>query len=74
MLKVKQLCKAYHSEYDVTYSQSMIAQCGKRSHNYDEVTFFSSSQNGEEGGRLTRKPRQNYCQCDVTLPDCVVSL
>ena len=29
MLKVKQFSKTYHSEYDMTYSQSMIAHCGK---------------------------------------------
>ena len=30
MLKVKQFSKTYHSEYDVTYSQSTIAHCGKK--------------------------------------------
>jgi len=73
MLKVRKFSKSYHSEYDVTYSQSMIAHCGKISHNYNEVKFFSSSQNRGKGGRLTRKAKQIYCQCDVTLPDCVVS-
>ena len=73
MLKVKQLNHTYHSEYDMTYSQSTIAHCGKISHEYNEVNFFSSSQNREEGGRMTRKAKQNYCQCDVTLPDCVAS-
>ena len=74
MLKVKHFSKTYQSEYDVTCSQSTIAHCEKISHNYNEVNFFSSSQNREEGGRLTRKAKQNYCQCDVTLPDCVGSL
>ncbi len=74
MLKVKQLSKTYNSEYNVTYSLSTIAHCGKMSHNHNEVTFFSSSQNREEGERLTRKAKQNYCQCHVTLPDCVGSL
>ena len=71
MLKVKQFSKTYHSEYDMTYSQSTIAHCGKISHKYNEVNFFSSSQNSEEGGRLTRKAKQNYCQWYVTLPDCL---
>ena len=74
MLKVKQLSKTNQSEYDMTYSQSTIAHCGKISHKYNEVNFFSSSQNREEGGRLTGKAKQNFCQCDVTLPDCVGSL
>ena len=74
MLKVKQLSNTYYSEYDMTYSQSPIAHGGKISHKYNEVNFFSSSQNREEGGRMTRKAKQNYCQCDVTLPDCVGSL
>ena len=74
MLKVKQFSKTYNWEYNVTYSQWTIAHCGKISHKYNEVNFFSSSQNREEGGRLTRKAKQNYCQCCVTLPDCVGSL
>ena len=74
MLKVKQFSKTYHSEYDMTYSQSTIAHCGKISHQYNEVNFFSSSQNKEEGGRLTRKANQTYCQWYVTLLDCVGSL
>ncbi len=74
MLKVKQLSKTYHSEYDVTYSQSMIAHCGKISHKHNEVNFFSSTQDREKGGRLRRKAKQIYCQWFVTLPDCVGSL
>ena len=74
MLKVKQFSKTDHSEYDMTYSQTTIAHCGEISHKYNEVNFFSSSQSSEEGGRLTRKAKQNYCQCDVTLTDCVGSL
>ncbi len=46
---------------------------GNRSHEYNEVNFFSSTQNRWKGGHLTRKGKQNYCQCDVTLPDCVGS-
>ena len=55
MLKVKQFSKTYHSEYDMTYSQSTIAHCGKISHKYNEVNFFSSSQNSEEGGTIDEK-------------------
>ena len=73
MLKVKQLSKTYHSEYAMTYSQSTIAHCGKKSQKYNEVNFLSSSKHREERGRWTRKAKRNYCQCEVTLPDCVVS-
>ena len=62
MLKVKQLSKTYHSEYDVKCDQSMIAQCGKGSDKHNEVNFFSSSQDRGKGGRFTRKAKQNYCQ------------
>ena len=55
MLKVKQLSKTNQSEYDMTYSQLTIAHCGKISHKYNEVNFFSSSQNREEGDEWREK-------------------
>ena len=41
---------------------------------YDEVNLLVVPKQGKGGGLMTRKVKQNYCQCDVTLPDCVVSL
>jgi hypothetical protein len=78
-LKVKRLNQTYQSEYDVRCYQSMIANCGKISHKYNEVNFFTSS-NREQQSRGTwsekRKGKQNqsYCQWYITLTICVVSL
>jgi hypothetical protein len=57
MLKLEQLSKTYHSEYDVECSQSMIARCGKRSLKYIEVNFFSSSKNKSKGVTFDEKSK-----------------
>ena len=58
MLKVKQLSKTYHSEYDVKCDQSMIAHCGKGSYKHNEVNFFSSSQDRGRGDASREKQKE----------------
>ena len=59
MLKMKQIGKTNHSEFDEKCNQSMFTYCGKTSHKCSEVNFFSSSQNRGKGGLSTTKTERN---------------
>ena len=73
IVKLKQLSKFDQAECDVKCTQSMINYCKEPRNEHNEVWSSSKSQNRKVGDYQIGKQKEIYSQCDVTLPDCVVS-